>query len=153
MSGADDQPQEWYTDGLRFTCTQCGNCCTGPSGYVWFDPEELTAMARYCNLTETQFLRTHARKLGKRWSLAERKTSHGFDCVFLRRDPDGKALCGIYPVRPKQCRTWPFWPENLQSPETWEQAAAGCPGMATGLEGRGKHYTLHQIRIRRDDPG
>eukprot|EP00961_Rhodomonas_salina_P046921 629705-Rhodomonas_salina.2 len=29
----------------------------------------------------------------------------------------GKAICSLYEARPKQCRTWPFWPENLASPE------------------------------------
>ena len=34
-----------YADGLRFECTQCGNCCTGPPGRVWFSEEEGEAMA------------------------------------------------------------------------------------------------------------
>ena len=25
----------WYAEGLKFTCSQCGNCCTGGPGYVW----------------------------------------------------------------------------------------------------------------------
>ena len=24
----------WYNDGLRFTCTRCGHCCTGEPGFV-----------------------------------------------------------------------------------------------------------------------
>ena len=37
-----------------------------------------------------------------------------YDCVFLKEDPErGRKTCSIYPVRPLQCRTWPFWPENL----------------------------------------
>ena len=36
---------EWYADGLRFSCTQCGNCCTGPPGAVWFNEDEGKAMA------------------------------------------------------------------------------------------------------------
>ena len=32
--------EEWYEQGLRFGCTQCGNCCTGPEGAVWFTEEE-----------------------------------------------------------------------------------------------------------------
>ena len=37
--------REWYAEGLRFGCTQCGNCCTGPPGAVWFTAEEGRAMA------------------------------------------------------------------------------------------------------------
>ena len=31
---------DWYEDGLRFSCSQCGNCCTGPPGAVWFTDNE-----------------------------------------------------------------------------------------------------------------
>ncbi|MFM7740581.1 MAG: YkgJ family cysteine cluster protein, partial [Planctomycetota bacterium] len=27
--------EPWYKDGLRFQCSQCGDCCTGGAGYVW----------------------------------------------------------------------------------------------------------------------
>ena len=37
--------QEWYKDGLAFQCTQCGNCCTGPPGAVWFNDKEAEEMA------------------------------------------------------------------------------------------------------------
>jgi hypothetical protein len=139
--------EPWYADGLRFTCTQCGNCCTGPSGYVWFNDEELTAMADHLGLSEEAFLRQYSRKLGSRRSLTERKTKHGYDCVFLRRDEKGRALCSVYPVRPVQCRTWPFWPENLRSPRNYLEAAKGCPGTKRGLEGEGTFYPLEEIRI------
>ncbi len=34
MSEWFDQPDETGQPGLRFACTMCGNCCTGPEGYV-----------------------------------------------------------------------------------------------------------------------
>lgn len=148
MTDSDQNP--WYADGLRFTCTQCGNCCTGPPGYVWFDAAELDAMAAHFNLTAAEFRRRYAHKIDGRWSLNEVKTVHGYDCVFLDRTPEGKALCTIYAVRPMQCRTWPFWPENLKSQRAWLRASNTCPGVATGMKGQGQHYTLQQIRIRRD---
>jgi uncharacterized protein len=40
--------------------------------------------------------------------------------------------CTVYPVRPKQCRTWPFWESNLQSPDDWNRTAEGCPGCNRG---------------------
>ncbi len=146
-------PHEWYADGLRFTCTQCGNCCTGPPGVVWFDDEELQAMADLCDLTTDEFFKRYARRIGRRYSLEERKTRHGYDCIFLRRDEHGKALCSIYDVRPKQCRTWPFWPENLATAQEYHRAAERCPGMKRGLEGDGTFYPIEDIRIRRDNSG
>jgi Fe-S-cluster containining protein len=38
----------------------------------------------------------------------------------------------VYPVRPRQCRTWPFWESNLRSPETWAETCRVCPGSGTG---------------------
>jgi Fe-S-cluster containining protein len=133
MSEQGEAP--WYAGGLRFECTQCGNCCTGPPGYVWFDEEEGRALARALGVAEETFHRRYARRLNGRWSLRERRTEHGHDCVFLdRRSENGKALCRVYDARPAQCRTWPFWPENLSSPDDWSAArrATPCPGMDQG---------------------
>ena len=35
----------WYADGWRFSCTQCGDCCSGSEGYVWVNQAEIDAMA------------------------------------------------------------------------------------------------------------
>ena len=61
------------------------------------------------------------------------------DCIFLRKI-DGQKKCIIYQVRPNQCRTWPFWSSNLVSPDTWNEAAQGCPGI-----NRGKFYSFEEI--------
>lgn len=151
MSHELNAPQEWYADGLRFTCTQCGNCCTGPAGYVWFNPTEAKAIADYLGLSVAEFEEQYARRIGARRSLNERKTRHGYDCIFLDRDEQGKALCKIYPVRPTQCRTWPFWPENLEEMEDYVRLARRCPGVRAGLEGEGEFFPIEQIRIRRDE--
>lgn len=139
---------EWYRDGLRFSCTLCGNCCTGPPGVVWFTPEEGRALAALLGLDEETFYKRHARKIDGAWSLNEHETEHGFDCVFLdRKKIPGKAVCGVYEARPTQCRTWPFWPEIIRSRGSWEatKRRTPCPGM-----GEGKLIPVEQIRIQRD---
>ena len=40
-------PEPWYQDGLHFSCTRCGHCCTGEPGYVWVTDEELAAIAAH----------------------------------------------------------------------------------------------------------
>ena len=55
----------------------------------------------------------------------------------IREDETGRCIyyengCSIYPVRPLQCRTFPFWPEYLRSPESWDEAARRCPGVNQG---------------------
>jgi Fe-S-cluster containining protein len=125
----------WYEDGLRFTCTQCGNCCSGPEGYVWVDEEEIAALAQRLELPVAQLLKLHTRRVGKRVSLRERANG---DCTFL---DEQTRRCTLYDLRPKQCRTWPFWNSNLESPKAWESARQTCPGM-----GSGQLYQLDHIQ-------
>ena len=139
---------EWYAAGLRFSCTQCGNCCTGPPGTVWFTKAEGEQMARSRGLSEAAFYEQYAHMIDGRWSLRERKTEQGHDCIFLDRETTpGRAVCSLYDTRPTQCRTWPFWPENLGSPRKWQSVklATPCPGMD-----RGKLVPIEAIRIQRD---
>jgi Fe-S-cluster containining protein len=120
-------PEPWYAEGLRFSCTRCGNCCSGAAGYVWVDHREIAAIAHLLGLTAEQFEAHHTRRVGTRRSLLELP---GGDCEFLERDPTGRTRCRIHAVRPMQCRTWPFWESNLRSPRTWRLAARDCPGMS-----------------------
>jgi len=127
----------WYRAGLAFECTGCGNCCSGPqTGFVWVDQEEIESIAQKIGMQDDldRFERKFVRNVGARRSLVE--YSDG-DCIFL--DPKTRG-CSVYEVRPKQCRTWPFWPSNLESPSKWGQAAKSCPGC-----NKGKLYTLEQI--------
>lgn len=132
--------------GLRFQCTCCGNCCTGPEGYVLFTADEADRLASRLKISREEFLRdyTHGTNLGR--SLKERKTEFGYDCIFLDRDKiPGKAVCGVYEDRPAQCRTWPFWKSIVKTENTWRLAARKCPGID-----KGKLIPPDQIRILRD---
>jgi len=143
--------EPWYRDGLRFACTQCGNCCTGAPGAVWMDASEGRAMAEELGIPEPEFLERFTRLVGGRRSLTERETEHGFDCIFLdRATAPGRALCGVYRSRPSQCRTWPFWEQNLGSRRVWEETKkrVPCPGM-DATEGR--LHTLVEIRVMRNN--
>lgn len=139
--------REWYSEGLRFECTQCGNCCTGPPGAVWFTADEGADIARTLNIADAEFYARFAHRIDGQWSLVERETPHGFDCIFLdRQSRPGKAVCSIYHARPLQCRTWPFWPEMLESARQWRtyKRVTPCPGMDSGTL-----IPVEQIRIQR----
>ena len=72
-----------------------------------------------------------------------RTTEHGFDCVFLDRESlPGKAVCSIHATRPKQCRTFPWWPEILKSKDAWVRTGATCEGID-----RGNLVPIEEIRI------
>lgn len=134
--------EPWYKDGLRFTCTQCGNCCTGAPGYVWISENEIATLAQRMGLDDASFRRKYTRTIPRRGvSLVEKPNN---DCVFFAR---GKG-CTIYEDRPKQCRTWPFWRPLLASPEDWDEAKGGCPGM-----GRGTLHSAQAIAAAAADDG
>jgi len=120
--------EKWYRDGLRFECTQCGNCCSGDPGYVWATKEEIGLIAKFLGRTDGWLDKEHLRRVGLHYSLTERPDG---DCIFLKREK-GRATCSIYSVRPLQCRTWPFWDGNLASKSAWEETATRCPGMNHG---------------------
>ncbi len=138
--------REWYADGLRFECTQCGDCCTGRPGFVLFTDEEAAAIAERIGVTPEEFHEKYTHDTAAGRSLAEVKSEFGYDCVFLDRDNDlGKPLCSIHDLRPTQCRTFPFWPENLRTKASWARVAKECEGV-----NRGNLVKIEDIRIQRD---
>lgn len=137
QSTPDSTFDPWYAAGLQFSCTQCGNCCTGSPGYVWVDAAEIQAIADYLQVPRGEVEHLKTKLVGAKRSLKEHANG---DCIYL----DGKTRkCSIYPVRPKQCRTWPFWNSNLESEGNWKQVQAFCPGA-----GQGDFFSLEQIRQR-----
>ena len=147
----------WYAHGLKFECTSCGNCCTGGPGFIWISDPEIARLSDFLLLPADHILRQYCRKLQGGISLKEKpRNSRGeYDCIFLQELPaepgDGNSvrhsrrICQIYPLRPLQCRTWPFWQGNLASPKAWQAATVRCPGM-----NQGKAWPLDQIEARRD---
>lgn len=127
-------PKPWYHKGLRFECTRCGNCCTshGDYAYVYLMPPEVEALAAHLHLETQGFLDRYCQR-------DEGHTILRMDapaCPFLSE----ARQCSVYEVRPKQCRTWPFWEENLE-PENWEGPVRDCcPGI-----GKGRLYTPEEI--------
>ena len=127
----------WYAAGLRFGCVGCGRCCGGAPGYVWIDDNQIAEIAASLGLEAGEFRRMYVRRLWRGLSLREKEN---YDCVLL----DGAGRCIAYEARPLQCRIWPFWPSNLRSPETWDEAARRCPGI-----GNGPTYAFEQIEAQR----
>ena len=122
----------WYQAGLAFGCMQCGRCCSGPEeGYVWAGKDEIATIAKHLEMTTPQMREQYVRRVGRRESLVEQNVSN--DCIFLIPDDQGQKTCRIYPVRPRQCRTWPFWPSNLSSPVDWADAQRRCGGINRGI--------------------
>jgi uncharacterized protein len=134
--------EPWYHDGLRFTCTMCGDCCTGEPGFVWVEDDDLSAIATFLDEAFDDVVQQFT-KTGYRGRTLREKLNG--DCVFYDRQKG----CTIYSVRPPQCRTWPFWESNVATLDTWERTCAVCPGSGKGELIPAEEITrrLHVIRL------
>ncbi len=128
----------WYILGLNFGCQQCGRCCSGPSqGYIWVTSPEIKLIADFLKIKPEQLRQKYLRRVGLRMTIIEQPSTK--DCVFLRED-GVQNRCSIYSVRPSQCRMWPFWPDNLSSPDSWNRTTVKCSGI-----NRGRRYSFEEI--------
>lgn len=131
------EQNDWYRNGLRFGCKQCGRCCTGEEGYVWVTEEEISQLAESLGLARIAFENSFVRSVHGKKSLIE--FSNG-DCVLFNAESKG---CRAYQKRPAQCRTWPWWPQNLDRPNSWKKAAKFCHGCNNP---NGKLFTEEEIK-------
>lgn len=128
----------WYVAGLHFECMQCSRCCSGPGeGYIWVAKPEAKFIADFLKMPLEQLQEKHLKREGLRTTIIEQPVTK--DCIFLRKTDGGKK-CMIYPVRPNQCRTWPFWSSNLTTQACWNKATGKCDGI-----NRGKLYSFDEI--------
>lgn len=115
----------WYEDGLRFTCTRCGRCCRDREEptFVFLEEDDIRRLAEFFGVS--------------RGKVISRYCTWDEDGYVFKRSPgacifyDADVGCIVYPARPVQCRTWPFWPSNLRE-ENWEESSKFCPGCNTG---------------------
>lgn len=125
----------WYQSGLKFSCQKCGVCCTSHEGYeyVYLSSADIKALSKQLNLTERKFLKRHTAKDGPyrilKWTKEE--------CNFLTDKG-----CTVYPARPMQCRTWPFWRENLEKTVWKKEILPACRGA-----GCGQLYSLNEVEM------
>ena len=126
-------------EGFNFTfnpeaCIECpGKCCNGASGNVFVNSKEIKAISKFLGIEIPGFMEEYLIKVPYRLSIKEIKTDKNYACIFFDKV---KNKCSIYPVRPNQCRTFPFWSYFKDKPK---EVARECPGIsiegARGFEG------------------
>ncbi len=118
---------------IRFECiNDCSNCCQLSGGFVYLTEDEAVAIARYMETSEDLFMEWFVRWIDEKLALVDGPEEH---CIFLEN-----GRCSIYPVRPKQCRTYPFWPENMETKDRWALTKQMCPGI-----GKGRLFSAEEI--------
>jgi Fe-S-cluster containining protein len=88
-------------------------------------------MAEYLSLPLPFFIEKYLYPIKVGYSIREHADGR---CFFYENE------CTIYPVRPHQCKTFPFWFENLRSIKKWNRISKECPGI-----GCGSLYSKEQI--------
>ncbi len=145
----------WWKDGIRFECQGSGKCCLsrGTHGYVYLTLEDRRRMARHLGLATAEFTRRFCRKEDGWWHLkpaneAAPSPDQDVACRFLEGN-----RCSVYEARPAQCRTWPFWPENMKAKAWDREVVSFCPGVAAGRRGKGRLFSASEIRgLLEEDP-
>ena len=131
----------FFDSGLRFACRRCGTCCTGAPGIIRVSAAEIDQIAGYLDIPRQQLQRDFVVQSQTGPSIGEHADGR---CLFYAQG------CRIYPVRPGQCREYPFWFNILRAENRWVREAQRCPGI-----GQGRLYTRDEImqRVAQDMPG
>lgn len=116
---------------LKFECICRGHCCVSSEqfGFVFLTEGDLVRLEKFLGKpreefaqeSEFDFTRFSKKKI-KCWHLKNSEDR----CRFIK---DGR--CTVYEGRPTQCRTFPFFPEHMNS-KTWKKLSQFCPGIGKG---------------------
>ena len=117
-----------YKKGIKFECQGSGNCCVsrGSYGFVYLSDIDLKRFSKYFKISIKKFKEKYCQITDGFIHLSEKYKING-NCIFLK---DKK--CTVYNSRPTQCRTWPFWNENMNAKVWNEDIAINCPGIGKG---------------------
>lgn len=85
---------------IFYQCDRCTACCRWP-GQVRLTETEITALAQYLELKESEFIEKYTRLDANRRGLALQDKPNG-ECIFLQGND-----CAVNAVKPMQCREFP----------------------------------------------
>ena len=111
-------------NGTNFQCQGSGNCCVSRDsyGYVYLSKKDIKRLANFFKIKIKNFFDIYCSVEDNNTYLKE--VNKNGNCVFLRNK-----RCTVYKARPSQCRTWPFWPENMNSKKWKNEIMNFCPGI------------------------
>ena len=117
-----------YEKGIRFECQGSGKCCVSREsyGFVYLSDNDLKRFSNFFKLSIKKFKEEYCQITDGFVHLIEKTELNG-NCIFLK---DKK--CSVYTCRPSQCRTWPFWNENMNAKVWNENISINCPGIGKG---------------------
>jgi Fe-S-cluster containining protein len=112
------------TPELRFSCQRgCINCCD-QQGFVYLTEDDVKRAAKFVDMKPAAFEERYIYRTAHKRRFRKPPEKQ---CPFLESHG-----CSIHPAKPTQCRTFPFWPELVESPREWARAGKYCPGIGVG---------------------
>ena len=129
----------WFEKGLRFGCKRCGACCRRKGAFVWLTMSEAQEICDFLGMPDlnsfmlmfidvVSSVGNEVTDSGKPPRLSIRKHASG-DCPFWS---EAEECCAVYPARPSQCESFPWWRRCLTDRAAWDKRAERCPGMNHG---------------------
>ncbi len=106
---------------IKFECKKCGNCCKNIRGWVYINEIEIDEISKFLKINNFDFIKKYLIQ-DQGWYILS-SPSHNPNC-FLKEN-----TCGIYNVRPKLCREYPFWENILQNRQTFLKETEICEGL------------------------
>lgn len=103
---------------FRFECQPGCTACCEAEGEVRLTPEDVRLASAFLGITAEVFVSTYTAGAG---------ILSGHRCPFLTSNG-----CAIHPAKPTQCRLYPFWPEIVETRQSWNRTARTCPGIGKG---------------------
>ena len=140
---------------LSFSCTECGRCCKGRT-QVFVNLSEAQILAEYTGRSLEQFIAQDTETIetpeGLRVSLRTKVNNDNEKrCLFL----DASNKCSVYEARPTQCRTYPFWPQNIMGEAEWTRESHRCEGISVSSSANRvpsatimRNLIIHQVHNR-----
>ena len=116
-----------FNQNIKFKCQGSSNCCIsrGSYGYVYLSSKDVSRFSTYHKITNSEFIKKFCEYTDGYLHLKEKNLDG--KCIFLN-----KKKCTVYSARPTQCRTWPFWKENLNYKKWNDEITKFCPGIGKG---------------------
>ena len=112
------------SEGLRFACRPGCVACCAQKGFVYLTDADAGRIAEFLGMTAQAFEKRYCYRTRNQLRL---RVPREAQCHFL-----GSGGCAIHPVKPVQCRIFPFWPELVASRAEWRKTARYCPGIGEG---------------------
>jgi len=111
-------------DFMRFECQPgCTRCCE-QQGFVYLTEDDIVRLAAYLKMAGGEFERRYVYRTK---NLRRLRVPRHAQCEFLT-----SGGCSVHMAKPTQCRSFPYWPELVESRQAWHRTSRWCPGIGRG---------------------